>query len=222
MYDDVSYFVRSCIECQKAIKRVPVLPYNVFWQAPLVLHFNLDSIHMCAGVEGMNYIIHAVEPTILWPDAKALRVLDAKFIYEDIANHVVEYLLNFVAVRIFYLFPVEKWNEGFILSSIHSLARPNTVKQLRMRHHNFPEALITLHATSRTRSLADIESLTYLFGLGRGLLHGILPNIYWRNYCKIVRWYRIIYQREILRDEVMEAYTRLCEAVGEFEQLVQP
>jgi hypothetical protein len=88
MYNDIAYFVRSCLECQKSIKRVPVLPYEVSWQAPLLRHFNLDSIHMCAGIEGMNYIIHAVEPTILWPEARALRVLDAKsvakFIYEDI------------------------------------------------------------------------------------------------------------------------------------------
>jgi hypothetical protein len=88
MYDDISYFIRSCIECQKAIKRIPVIPYNESWQAPLLRHFNLDSIHMCDGVGGMKYIIHAVEPTILWPEARAVKVLDAKtvarFIYEDI------------------------------------------------------------------------------------------------------------------------------------------
>jgi hypothetical protein len=88
MYEDITYFVRSCIECQKAIKRVPMLPYDVSWQAPLLRHFNLDSIHMSAGVSNLNYIIHAVEPTILWPEAKALQTLDAKsvakFIYENI------------------------------------------------------------------------------------------------------------------------------------------
>ena len=36
MFDDVSYFVRSCIECQKSIKDLPVIPYNVSWQAPLL------------------------------------------------------------------------------------------------------------------------------------------------------------------------------------------
>jgi hypothetical protein len=43
---------------------------------------------MSAGIGNLNYIIHAVEPTILWPEAKALRTLDAKsvakFIYENI------------------------------------------------------------------------------------------------------------------------------------------
>lgn len=36
MYDDVTYFVRSCIECQKSVKSIPLLPYNESWQAPLL------------------------------------------------------------------------------------------------------------------------------------------------------------------------------------------
>jgi hypothetical protein len=88
MYDDATFFVRSCIECQKSIKKIPVLPYNESWQAPLLRHFNLDCIHMTTGVNGLSYIIQAIEPTILWPEAKAVKSLNAhevaKFIYIEI------------------------------------------------------------------------------------------------------------------------------------------
>ncbi|KAJ7502166.1 hypothetical protein B0H11DRAFT_1712770 [Mycena galericulata] len=63
------------------------------------------------------------------------------------------------------------------------------------------------------------ESLTYLFGLGPGLLYGILPDIHWKNYCKIVRAYQIIYQRKIPREEVIEAHQKFYEAVEEFEEV---
>ncbi|KAJ7125552.1 hypothetical protein C8R43DRAFT_1135395 [Mycena crocata] len=63
------------------------------------------------------------------------------------------------------------------------------------------------------------ESLTYLFGLGPGLLYGILPDVYWRNYCKIVHGYQIIFQKNIPRVEVLEAHTHFYEAVEEFEAL---
>ncbi|KAJ7127982.1 hypothetical protein C8R44DRAFT_616530 [Mycena epipterygia] len=63
------------------------------------------------------------------------------------------------------------------------------------------------------------ECLTYFFGLGPGLLHGILPKIYWENYCKIVRSYQIISQREIPTVDVVEAYKNLYEGVEEFEAL---
>lgn len=88
MYDDITFFVRSCIECQKSVKSSPILPYNESWQAPLLRHFNLDTIHMPTGVGGMEYIIQATEPTILWPEARAISSNTAanvaKFIYEDI------------------------------------------------------------------------------------------------------------------------------------------
>ena len=89
MFDDVTYFVRSCIECQKSIRDQPVIPYNVSWQAPLLRHFNLDSIHMPKGVGGVEYIIHAIEPTILWVEAKALKDLTAK----NVANFIYRYLI---------------------------------------------------------------------------------------------------------------------------------
>ncbi len=88
MYIEVQYFIRSCIECQKSIKGHPVIPYNVSWQAPLLRHFKIDCIHMPRGVGGFEYIVHAVEPTILWPEAKSLKSLNAAnvaaFIYKSI------------------------------------------------------------------------------------------------------------------------------------------
>jgi hypothetical protein len=47
---------------------------------------------MCDGIGGMKYIIQAVEPSILWPEARAVKKLDAptvaRFIYEDIVCRV--------------------------------------------------------------------------------------------------------------------------------------
>ncbi|KAJ6468529.1 hypothetical protein C8R47DRAFT_1078323 [Mycena vitilis] len=63
------------------------------------------------------------------------------------------------------------------------------------------------------------EQLTYFFALGPGLLYGLLPDVHWRNYCKIVRGYRIIYQRKIPREELLESYKLFMEGVEEFEQI---
>ncbi|KAJ6477773.1 hypothetical protein C8R45DRAFT_833447 [Mycena sanguinolenta] len=63
------------------------------------------------------------------------------------------------------------------------------------------------------------ECLTYLFGLGPGLLYGILPDVYFRHYCKIVCGFRLTYQRKISRAEVVETHQMFCEAHEEFEDL---
>ena len=88
MYDNVSYFVRSCWECQRAYKAKPILPYSESWQAPLLRHFDLDTIHMPTGVGGFEYVIQAIERTVLWVEARALRNATARavarFIYEDV------------------------------------------------------------------------------------------------------------------------------------------
>ncbi|KIK56719.1 hypothetical protein GYMLUDRAFT_173804, partial [Collybiopsis luxurians FD-317 M1] len=36
IYESITYFVCSCIECQKLIKLLPVVPQNVSWQMPLL------------------------------------------------------------------------------------------------------------------------------------------------------------------------------------------
>lgn len=41
------------------------------------------------------------------------------------------------------------------------------------------------------------EFLTYLYGLGPGLLYGILPDCYWKNFCKLVIGVRLLHQRSI-------------------------
>ena len=88
MWDDVSFFVRSCIECQRAMKAKPVLPYNESWLSPLLRHFDLDTIHMPMGMGKKQYVIQALERTILWPEARAIKNANsrtvAQFIYEDI------------------------------------------------------------------------------------------------------------------------------------------
>lgn len=88
LYDDVSYFVRSCLECQRAMKARPVLPYSESWLAPLLRHFDLDTIKMPTGAGGFEYIIQAIERTILWIEGRALRAANArsvaKFIYEEL------------------------------------------------------------------------------------------------------------------------------------------
>uniref|UniRef100_A0A0W0G151 Putative polyprotein n=1 Tax=Moniliophthora roreri TaxID=221103 RepID=A0A0W0G151_MONRR len=73
LFVNVSYFIHSCIECQKVIKGIPILPYNESWQAPLLQHFNIDCIYMLASIGGVNFIIHAIEPTILWQEVKAVK-----------------------------------------------------------------------------------------------------------------------------------------------------
>ncbi|KAJ7272744.1 hypothetical protein B0H12DRAFT_1007857 [Mycena haematopus] len=63
------------------------------------------------------------------------------------------------------------------------------------------------------------ECLTYFFGLGPGLLYGLLPEVYFRQYCKVVRGFRLSYQRKISRDEVVETHTTFCDAHEEFEDI---
>jgi hypothetical protein len=63
------------------------------------------------------------------------------------------------------------------------------------------------------------EFLLYLFGLGPALLHNILPDKYWRNYCKLVRGVQLLQQRQILPTQLTEGTAMLCEFVREFEEI---
>ncbi|KAI0825547.1 hypothetical protein BC629DRAFT_1448272 [Irpex lacteus] len=63
------------------------------------------------------------------------------------------------------------------------------------------------------------ESLMYLFGLGPGLLYGILAEKYWRHYCKLVQAARIIHQRRLPADQVNYAHDLILSFCEEFEQL---
>jgi hypothetical protein len=63
------------------------------------------------------------------------------------------------------------------------------------------------------------EFLLYIFGLGPGLLLNILPDIYYRNFCKLVFGMRIIHQHQINRNDLQKAHEALLEFASEFEIL---
>jgi len=63
------------------------------------------------------------------------------------------------------------------------------------------------------------EFLLYLYGLGPGLLYGILPNVYYSNYCKLVYGMRLMNQHNISQDNVRDAYLALASFAQEFEEI---
>ena len=63
------------------------------------------------------------------------------------------------------------------------------------------------------------EFLLYLFGLGPGLMYKILPDKYYRNFCKLVFGIRINHQYHIKNDDLQKAHEALLEFAFEFEHL---
>ena len=63
------------------------------------------------------------------------------------------------------------------------------------------------------------ELLLYFYGLGPGLFYELLPEVYYRHYCKLVVGIRIMYQRTIAPQQLRLAYQHLLEWVYEFETL---
>ena len=63
------------------------------------------------------------------------------------------------------------------------------------------------------------EFLLYFFGLGPALLFGILPDPIWRNYCQLVRGFRILMQEEITPTELRESHQLMTEFSNGFEEL---
>ncbi|KAJ7075031.1 hypothetical protein B0H15DRAFT_894600, partial [Mycena belliarum] len=63
------------------------------------------------------------------------------------------------------------------------------------------------------------EWLLYMIGMGPALLHGILPDEFWRHYCKGVSVIRCFHQRKIRREHVVEGHKRAISWVTEFEDL---
>lgn len=63
------------------------------------------------------------------------------------------------------------------------------------------------------------EFLTYIYSLAPGLLYDILPHAHWRNFCQLVRGVRLIHQRSISTQEVVEAHGHLLGFVTGFEDL---
>lgn len=64
-----------------------------------------------------------------------------------------------------------------------------------------------------------VEFLTYLYGLGPALLYRLLPTKYWRNFCRLVRGIRLIYQHHITRLQLREAHKHLIIFAEEFEEI---
>ena len=63
------------------------------------------------------------------------------------------------------------------------------------------------------------EFLHYIYGLGPGILHGILPDKYWQNFCKLAAGARIIFQLHIPYSQLLKASTLLADFVYDFETL---
>lgn len=64
-----------------------------------------------------------------------------------------------------------------------------------------------------------IEYHLYIFGLGPGLFRAVLPHVYWKNFCKLVRGCRILTQRRIFGFQLREAHSHLIQFIEEFENL---
>jgi hypothetical protein len=63
------------------------------------------------------------------------------------------------------------------------------------------------------------EFLIYMYVLGPGALYTILPNQYYRHFCKLVAGLRILHQRQIAREETLHAHRLMKEFVREYEEL---
>ena len=63
------------------------------------------------------------------------------------------------------------------------------------------------------------ELLLYIYGLGPGIFYGILPEKYYKHFCKLVFGIRTIYQRSISITSLEKADFALREYVIEFEAL---
>jgi len=63
------------------------------------------------------------------------------------------------------------------------------------------------------------EYLNYIYGLGPGLFHGLLPNAHWKNFCKLVAGIRLLHQRKISKTQLIAGHRLLVGFVLEFENL---
>ncbi|KAF9642953.1 hypothetical protein BDM02DRAFT_3105019, partial [Thelephora ganbajun] len=63
------------------------------------------------------------------------------------------------------------------------------------------------------------EFLVYVYILGPGLFYGVLPEPYYRHFCKLIQGIRLIYQRSISREQLRIAHQTLLKYCVEFEHL---
>jgi len=59
----------------------------------------------------------------------------------------------------------------------------------------------------------------YIFGLGPGLFYKILPQQYWKNYCKLVFAVHVIHQHKILSQGLCATYKAVLKFVIELKEL---
>ena len=63
------------------------------------------------------------------------------------------------------------------------------------------------------------ELLLYIYGLGPGVFYGVLPEKYYKHFCKLVFGIRIVYQRSVSFNSLKQANVALLEYVIQFEEL---
>jgi len=63
------------------------------------------------------------------------------------------------------------------------------------------------------------ELLLYIYGLGPGVFYGVLPDKYYRHFCKLVFGIRTVYQRSVSITSLEKADFALREYVIQFEEL---
>ncbi|KAF8798243.1 hypothetical protein BYT27DRAFT_7123523 [Phlegmacium glaucopus] len=63
------------------------------------------------------------------------------------------------------------------------------------------------------------EFLLYLYGLGPGVFYNVLPQIYYKHFCKLVFTVHIINQHQIKTKDLKAAHQALVESAHEFELL---
>ena len=74
-------------------------------------------------------------------------------------------------------------------------------------------------ATKLSSGYKAWELLLYFYGLGPGLFYGLLPEPYYKHYCKLVLGIRTMYQHEISPNQLQLAQQSLLEWVLDFERL---
>ena len=63
------------------------------------------------------------------------------------------------------------------------------------------------------------EYMLYMYALGPALFYNVLPEKYWKHFCKLVYGVRVIYQRKIRFADLQKAHDALIQFAHEFELL---
>lgn len=74
-------------------------------------------------------------------------------------------------------------------------------------------------AKKMNSSYKAVEWQNYAYGLAPAMLLGIIPDKYWRNYCKVVSGIRTFHQYKTLREDLVAASKILDQHTMEFELL---